>query len=54
MQNLWHYQILSIIFLKKFIELLVNYDMAIKVVKHVQLNIIIAAVFLNIQTLNII
>ena len=46
--NLWqvHYQILSIIFLKEFIELNVNLDTVIKNVKLVELNISIA-VFLN-------
>ena len=45
-QNLWqaHYQILSIIFLKEFIN--VNWD-TIKNVKHVELNVRIATVFLN-------
>ena len=51
--DLWqaHYQILSIIFLKEFIELNVNTDKKIKNGKLVELNISIAAVFLNIQTL---
>ena len=50
LQDLWqaHYQILSIIFLKEFIELNVNLDTKIKNVKHVKLNILsIATVFLN-------
>ena len=39
-QNLWqsHYQILSIIFMKEFIELNVNMNMIIKIVKHAELN----------------
>ena len=51
-QDLWqnHYQNLSIIFLKAFIELNVNADTIIKVV----LNISIATVILNSQTLKII
>ena len=51
-QDLWqnHYQILSIIFLKEFIELNVNADTIIKAV----LNISIATVILNSQTLKII
>ena len=50
---LWqaHYQILSIIFLKEFIELNVNTDMMIKNVKLAELNISSVTVFLNIQTL---
>ena len=42
-QDLWqaHYQILSIIFLKEFIELNVNMNMTKKKkVKHVELNIV--------------
>ena len=46
-----HYQIFSIIFLKEFIELNVNSDMVLKNVKHAELNITIATVFSNIQTL---
>ena len=48
-EDLWeaHYQILSIISLKEFIKLNVNSDTMIKNVKHVELNIIIAIVFLN-------
>ena len=55
-QDLWqaHYQILSIIFLKEFIELKVNLDMTIKNVKHIELNISTATVFLNIQSLKMI
>ena len=51
-EDLWqaHYQILSIIFLKEFIELNVNLDTMIKNMKHVELNISIATVFSNIQT----
>ena len=48
-QSLWqvHYQILSIIFLKEFIELNVNSDN----VKHVELNISIKSIFWNTQIL---
>ena len=48
-QDLWqaHYQILSIIFLKEFIELNVNTDMMTKNVILAELNISIATVFLN-------
>ena len=50
-QDLWqNHQNLSIIFLKEFIELNVNADTIIKVV----LNISIATVILNSQTLKII
>ena len=42
-----HCQILSIIFLKKFIKLNLNLDKMIKRVIHVELNISIATVFLN-------
>ena len=47
-QDLWqaHYQTLSIIFLKEFVELNVNSGM-IKNVKHVVLNVNIKSVFLN-------
>ena len=47
--NLWqvHYQILSIMFLKKFIELNVNRDIMIKSVRLAQLNINITTVCLN-------
>ena len=50
-QDLWqaHYQILSIIFLKKFIELNVNAGIMVRNVKHVELNISIETVFLNTQ-----
>ena len=52
-QDLWqaHYQILSIIFLKEFIELNVKLDMMIKNVKHLELNTGIATVFLNTKIL---
>ena len=55
-QDLWqaHYQVLSIIFLKDFIEFNVNQDMAIKNVKHVELNISIATMSSNIQSLKMI
>ena len=55
-QDLWQvpYQILSIIFLKEFIELNVNLDTMIKNVKHGELNISIATVFLNTQILKMI
>ena len=46
-----HYQIVSIIFLKEFIELNVNMDAMIRNVKHVELNISITTVLLNIQIL---
>ena len=51
-QGLWqaNYRILSIIFLKEFIELNFNAGM-IKNVKIVELNIIISTVFLNTQIL---
>ena len=51
MQDLWqpHYQVLSIIFLKEFIELNVNADMIIKNAGLAELNISIASVFLNTQ-----
>ena len=54
-QDLWqaHYQILSIIFVREFIELNVNLDMMIPNVKHEELNISIATVFLNTQILKI-
>ena len=46
-QDLWqaHYQILSIIFLKEFIELNVNLDRMVKNVKHLKLNVSITTVF---------
>ena len=52
-QDLWqvYYQIMSIIFLKEFIELNVNLDMMTESVKHVELNISIVTVFLNAQLL---
>ena len=48
-QDLWqaHYQILSIIFQKKFIKLNVNMDMMIKNVELEELNVSIPTVFLN-------
>ena len=48
-QDSWqaHYQILSIIFPKKFIELNLNKRMIIKDVKRVELNISITVVFMN-------
>ena len=47
-QDLWraYYQILSIIFLTKFIELNENLDVMINKAKLLQLNITIATVFL--------
>ena len=55
-QDLWqaHYQILSIIFLKEFIEFNVNSGMMIKDLKLAELNIIFATVFLNTQILKMI
>ena len=55
-QNLWqaHYQILSIIFLKEFMELNANMDMMIKDLKLAELNVSIVTVFLNIQNLEMI
>ena len=55
-QDLWqaHYQILSIIFLKEFIELNVNTDMMIKYVKLAEFNISIVTEFLKTQTLKMI
>ena len=49
-QDFWkaHYQILSINFLKEFIELNLNTDMMIKNVKLAKLHTSIATVFLNI------
>ena len=49
-----HYQILSIIFLNEFLELNINSDTMIKNVKHMELNISIATVFLNTQIINLI
>ena len=50
-QDLWqaHYRILSIIFLKEFIELNVNKNMTIKNVRLLKLNINIATASLNTQ-----
>ena len=44
-QDLWQvlYQIMSIIFLKEFIELSLNLETMVKNVKHVELNISIAS-----------
>ena len=55
-QDLWqaHYQILSIIFLKEFIELNVSTGTMIKSVKFVELDISLAIVSLNTHTLKII
>ena len=55
-QDLWQidYQILSIIFLKEFIELNVNFDTTIDNIKHVELNINVATVFLNRHILKVI
>ena len=55
-QDLWkvHYQILSMIFLKKFVELNLNFEAMVKNVKYAELNENIATVFLNIQTLKMI
>ena len=55
-QDLWHahYQMLSTIFLKEFIELNVNKDMMIKNVKLVEFNISIATVFFNAQMLKMV
>ena len=55
-QDLWqaHYQILSIIFLKEFIEFDVNSGMMIKDLKLAVLNIIFATVFLTTQILKMI
>ena len=49
-----HYRILSIIFLKEFIELNINLDTIKKNVKLAKLNIRIANVFLNTQILQMI
>ena len=49
-----HYQILSIIFLKEFMELNVNTNMMIKSVRLVEFSIIIATVFLNTSVLKMI
>ena len=55
-QDLWqgHYQVLSIIFPKEFIELNVNLNIMITNVKHAELNICNATVFSNMQTLKMI
>ena len=52
-QDLWeaHYQILAIMFLKKFMKLNVNIDTIIKNVKIVELNSKFETVFLDTQTL---
>ena len=47
-------EILSIIFLKEFIELNVNLDIIVKNVRLAELNISIATVFLNTNILQII
>ena len=48
-EELWqaHYQILSITFLRIFVELNVHSDTMLKNVKHVELNMSIATVFVN-------
>ena len=55
-QDLWpgHYQMLSIILLKEFVELNVNTDMMIKNLKLVELNTKIVTAFLDTQTLKMI
>ena len=55
-QDLWQvlYQILSIIFLKEFIELNVNTNITIENVKLVEVNMSIATVFSNTQILKMI
>ena len=55
-QDLWqtYYQILSIIFLKEFTKLNVSTNTMIKYVELVELNINIATVFKNTQTLKIV
>ena len=55
-QGLWkaYSQILSIIFLKEFIKINVNKDTMIKNVKLAELNLFIATLSLNTQTLMII
>ena len=52
-QDLWraHYQFLSIIFRKEFIELNVNMDMMIKNVELAELYLNIVHVFMNTQNL---
>ena len=49
-----HYQIKSIIFLKEFIDFILNTDTMIKNVKHVELNIKIVSAFSNTLTLKMI
>ena len=49
-----HYQILSIIILKEFIELNVNTSIMVKNVKLVELDITIVTVFLNTRVLKMI
>ena len=49
-----HYQIRSIIFLKEFIDFILNTDTMIKNVKHVELNIKIVSAFSNTLTLKMI
>ena len=49
-----HYQILSVIFLKEFIELNVNMETMIKNVKLVELHTKFSTVFLNTRTLKLI
>ena len=55
-QDLWqaHYQISSIILLKKFIKFNVNTDVMIKNIKLTELNTKIVTAILNIQTLKMI
>ena len=55
-QDIWqvHYQILSVIFLKEFIESNGDSDTMTKNAKHVELNISIASVFWNTQILKMI
>ena len=55
-QDLWqaHYQILSIVFLKKLIKLTLNTYRTIENVKLEELNISIATIFLNTQPLKMI
>ena len=55
-QDLWqaHYQILSIILLKKFIKFNVNTDVMIKNIKLTELNTKIVTAILNVQTLKMI
>ena len=55
-KDLWqvHIQILSIIFLKEFIELNLKLDTMIKHLQHEDLNISIATVFWNTQILKMI